>query len=140
MYKITIEQEQPPTGDKQYPKSTELYVQRVEHIDIPAITALVNRPQDLQCDVKAQAKVYSGGGGLNLDNVAKISGSLNDPEGGDEHDSVEAHRAVHAQLHRSLDELVADFTAHNQPLLADTPILTLIKWSFEQTKNPTPRT
>jgi len=157
MYKITIEQEQPPTEDKKYPSSTELYVQRVEHVDIPAITALVNRPQNLQCDVEAQAKGYSGGGGLNPGAVNPLSDLKHDatfkfrttPDGyefnpgasaDEEHDSIEAHRAIHAQLHRSLDELVADFTAHNQLLLADTPILTLVKWSFEQTKNPTPRT
>jgi hypothetical protein len=51
------------------------------------------------------------------------------------------HRAHHVRLHRALDELFADYVAH-QPLSASQflgrPILALIEWSHQQTIQPTP--
>jgi len=50
------------------------------------------------------------------------------------------HRAHHVRLHRALDELFADWIAH-QPLSASRflgrPIRELIDWSHEQTIQPT---
>ena len=57
------------------------------------------------------------------------------------------HRARHLELHRMLDELLADFlrhedtaTRHNDglPILTKRPILDLLTWSYEQTLHPTP--
>ena len=50
----------------------------------------------------------------------------------------EIHRKRHQELHKSLDELLADFIAHapgRQGL--DNRIMDLIEWSFAQTKKPT---
>ncbi len=42
----------------------------------------------------------------------------------------------HIELHKALDELLADFITHtNEPVL-DRPITDLVEWSYEQTKNP----
>lgn len=46
------------------------------------------------------------------------------------------HRLRHKQLHKSLDELSADFINHTGKLLSETTIMELMIWSFEQTKNP----
>lgn len=50
----------------------------------------------------------------------------------------EQHIERHKQLHRSLDELVADYLEHHSEAMPSTTILMdLMKWSHEQTKNPT---
>lgn len=47
------------------------------------------------------------------------------------------HRARHEELHRALDELVADWAAHNRGVLpSTTSIMDLIIWSYEQTQDP----
>lgn len=49
----------------------------------------------------------------------------------------EAHRERHAILHKMLDELLADFALHTGlPVLSRT-IGELLKWSYEQTIQPT---
>ena len=52
------------------------------------------------------------------------------------------HRNRHIELHKALDELVADYIDHI-PLekphwkgLRGTSIMTLMEWSFEQTQEP----
>jgi hypothetical protein len=54
--------------------------------------------------------------------------------------TIEEHRARHVELHRALDELFADYISH-QPLTSSgflqRPIHDLIKWSHEQSLNPT---
>lgn len=59
----------------------------------------------------------------------------------DELMTLEEHRARHQELHRMLDELVADFINH-QPRerhgFLDVTIGELMEWSFEQSKDPTP--
>jgi hypothetical protein len=50
------------------------------------------------------------------------------------------HKKRHIELHKSLDELFADYIYHHSEQLSfnDMPIIELIKWSSSQTKNPTP--
>jgi len=50
------------------------------------------------------------------------------------------HKRRHEQLHRSLDELFADYIYHHpeESEVTEMSVNKLIKWSFEQTKNPTP--
>ena len=49
----------------------------------------------------------------------------------------EEHIKRHFELHASLDELAADFIQNNHgKLLPETSILTLMRWSHEQTINP----
>lgn len=50
------------------------------------------------------------------------------------------HKRRHEQLHRSLDELFADYIYHHpkEYNFLDTSYEQLMMWSFEQTKNPTP--
>lgn len=48
------------------------------------------------------------------------------------------HRERHIELHRNLDELCADWAAH-QPmgkLFSNSTIMELIEWSHKQTQNP----
>ncbi len=49
----------------------------------------------------------------------------------------EDHKQRHIELHKYLDELVADFITHNQGMPSTTTILQLMKWSKEQMENPT---
>jgi hypothetical protein len=45
----------------------------------------------------------------------------------------------HVELHRALDELIADYLMHNRAALpSETNLLALMEWSFKQTKEPTP--
>lgn len=47
------------------------------------------------------------------------------------------HIEIHEKLHKSLDELVADFTLHSEQLPSETTVLDLMDWSYQQTQNPT---
>lgn len=47
------------------------------------------------------------------------------------------HKTRHIELHRSLDELVADFITHTKNLPSKTIVMELIMWSAKQTDNPT---
>ena len=47
------------------------------------------------------------------------------------------HKKRHVELHRSLDELVADFVAQTGRLPSETTIMDLMRWSHEQTIAPT---
>jgi hypothetical protein len=49
----------------------------------------------------------------------------------------EEHKARHALLHQQLDELVADWIRHTTGLPSKCSVLDLMKWSHEQTENPT---
>ncbi len=53
----------------------------------------------------------------------------------------EKHKARHRELHAALDELFADYIGHHpkQKGFIEMPLIKLIEWSFEQTKNPTER-
>ena len=54
--------------------------------------------------------------------------ALNKPVG-------EAHRAIHAELHKALDELVADWIdSPGRPSISKNSVLELMQWSAEQTK------
>jgi hypothetical protein len=47
------------------------------------------------------------------------------------------HVKRHLKLHTALDELAADYLVNNKgKLLSTTSIIDLMKWSCEQTKNP----
>mgnify|MGYP001580647522 CR=1 FL=1 len=46
------------------------------------------------------------------------------------------HQQRHAELHRSLDELVTDFITHTKCLPSTTTVLELMQWSSEQTVSP----
>lgn len=52
--------------------------------------------------------------------------------------SVNDHKARHKELHRSLDELCADYVTHTGKLLSKTSVMDLIVWSNHQQYNPTP--
>jgi len=47
------------------------------------------------------------------------------------------HIKQHKRLHRALDELVADMIINTTMLPSTTSVMELMKWTFEQTKNPT---
>ena len=51
---------------------------------------------------------------------------------------MQDHRERHKQLHQALDELAADWAAH-QPLgklFSNSTIMELMRWSHEQTREP----
>lgn len=48
----------------------------------------------------------------------------------------EEHIKIHKELHRKLDQLVADFIGHNQGLPSTATILDLMGWSQKQTTSP----
>jgi len=49
----------------------------------------------------------------------------------------EQHKQKHIKLHRSLDELLADFIIHTGKRPSETSLMELLDWAFEQTKEPT---
>ena len=51
---------------------------------------------------------------------------------------TQIHKKKHEELHKMLDQLVADWIWHTKKMPSEASILDLVAWSFEQTKNPTP--
>lgn len=51
--------------------------------------------------------------------------------------TVQEHIERHKLLHKNLDELIADFITHTTKLPSTTTVMELMKWSYEQTTNPT---
>ncbi|MFA5174728.1 MAG: hypothetical protein WC438_06100 [Candidatus Pacearchaeota archaeon] len=49
----------------------------------------------------------------------------------------EEHIKRHIELHKSLDELVADYIKCTEKILGHTSIIELMIWSADQTKKPT---
>ena len=49
------------------------------------------------------------------------------------------HQKRHEELHRALDELVADWITHTTSLPSKASVLELMQWSAEQMRNPTHR-
>ena len=47
------------------------------------------------------------------------------------------HKERHVELHKMLDELVADFLSQTNGLPSKTTVMELMKWSYEQTVAPT---
>lgn len=47
------------------------------------------------------------------------------------------HIERHKKLHHELDELVADFVQHTKARPSTTTVWELMKWSYEQTLDPT---
>jgi hypothetical protein len=50
----------------------------------------------------------------------------------------EAHRQRHIELHRALDELLADFITHTGQRPSQTTLLQFLEWSHKQTVDPEP--
>lgn len=48
----------------------------------------------------------------------------------------EQHKHRHVELHRMLDELLADYIKHTNKLLSKSSLIELMEWSFKQTTNP----
>ena len=51
--------------------------------------------------------------------------------------NLEEHKKRHEELHRSLDELVADMISETPMLPSETTVMELIRWSYQQTVCPT---
>lgn len=49
----------------------------------------------------------------------------------------EKHILKHKELHKRLDELVADFIGQTKKSLVETSLMAFIMWSADQTANPT---
>lgn len=47
------------------------------------------------------------------------------------------HKERHVELHKALDELLADWISHTGKLPSKTPITELMAWSHQQTLSPT---
>ena len=47
------------------------------------------------------------------------------------------HRMYHVELHKCLDELMADFIDHTGKLPSRTTVAELMEWSYKETLNPT---
>jgi len=47
------------------------------------------------------------------------------------------HKQRHVELHKALDELLADFISHTTFLPSKTTIFELMRWSHQQTIKPT---
>lgn len=48
----------------------------------------------------------------------------------------EEHITRHKELHKALDELVADMIEHTKMLPSETTVMELMEWSHRQTINP----
>jgi len=51
--------------------------------------------------------------------------------------SQEEHKARHVELHKNLDELLADFIERTGKTPSHTTVMEFLTWSFEQSKQPT---
>jgi hypothetical protein len=49
----------------------------------------------------------------------------------------EKHIRVHKELHQKFDQLLADFIMHTGKTPSETTLMEFMKWSYEQTINPT---
>jgi hypothetical protein len=49
----------------------------------------------------------------------------------------EEHKQRHQELHKLLDELLADFIRHTGKLPSQTTVMELLEWSSQQTSCPT---
>jgi hypothetical protein len=49
----------------------------------------------------------------------------------------EEHRVRHQELHRALDELLADYITHTGGVPSKTTVLELVEWAHQQTISPT---
>ena len=49
----------------------------------------------------------------------------------------EEHKARHIELHRALDELLADWISHTHCYPSQESVMVLIQWSHSQTIDPT---
>lgn len=49
----------------------------------------------------------------------------------------EEHKTRHIELHKALDELLADFVGHTSSLPSETSLTEFLKWSHQQTLDPT---
>lgn len=50
--------------------------------------------------------------------------------------NIEKHRKRHVELHKSLDELVANWITHTDSLPSKCTVMELMKWSYSQTISP----
>ncbi len=50
---------------------------------------------------------------------------------------AEEHKKRHEELHKCLDELVADYISHTKALPSKTNLLELMDWAYQQTYKPT---
>lgn len=50
--------------------------------------------------------------------------------------NTEEHKKRHAELHKALDELLADWIGATEGMPSKSSILELVKWSHAQTENP----
>ena len=50
---------------------------------------------------------------------------------------MKSHKEMHEELHNYFDMLVADFITHTGNLPSKTTVMELMKWSHEQTLDPT---
>ncbi len=46
------------------------------------------------------------------------------------------HLARHKELHKKLDELIADFICCKKKLLSKTTLMEFMEWSYQQTIKP----
>ena len=51
--------------------------------------------------------------------------------------NIEEHKKRHQELHRELDELLADYISRDSSHHVTDKIIELLEWSFKQTQNPT---
>lgn len=51
--------------------------------------------------------------------------------------TLEEHKQRHKELHEKFDELLADFIIKTGKRPSETTVYELLKWSHEQTENPT---
>ncbi len=51
--------------------------------------------------------------------------------------SEQDHKVRHIQLHKMLDELLADFIEQTGETPSHTTLMEFLKWSYEQTQSPT---
>ena len=49
----------------------------------------------------------------------------------------EEHKQRHVELHRALDQLIAEWIGHTDSLPSRHTVLELMEWAHEQTINPT---
>jgi hypothetical protein len=50
--------------------------------------------------------------------------------------TYDQHKQIHKELHRSFDELLADYLLYSKKLPSEISVFELMKWSYHQTIDP----
>ncbi len=95
-----------------------------------ALTAVLNS-QGIDNDLDTPDLILAGYMLDGLRAYAKLRGAMKRHGA-----SGQTHQEIHVALHKSLDELAADFISHTKKLPRKTTMMEFMNWAYQQTLEP----